>query len=131
EHETIVAEYEPPEKIRPAQAGLLIDESSDTKDVTATIVDLAVRGYLTIAELPTTGILGLGKKDWSLTRTDGKAHPQALQDYELTIFNGLFGYGAMDTTQRAVVSLIRRFSDQPDVVDKVKAQFESKPTDVV
>jgi len=37
EHETIVAEYEPPEKIRPAQAGLLVDESADTKDVTATI----------------------------------------------------------------------------------------------
>jgi uncharacterized membrane protein YgcG len=131
EHETIVAEYEPPEKIRPAQAGLLIDESADTKDVTATIVDLAVRGYLTITELPPTGILGLGKKDWSLARTDGKAHPEALQDYERTIFDGLFGYGAMDATQRAVVSLIRRFSDQPGAADATKAEFESTPTGVV
>ena len=131
ERETIVAEYEPPEKIRPAQAGLLLDESADTKDVTATIVDLAVRGYLTITELPPTGILGLGKKDWSLTRTDGKARPEVLQDYERTIFDGLFGYGAMDVTQRAVVSLIKRFSDQPDAAEKAKAEFQSKPTDVV
>jgi uncharacterized membrane protein YgcG len=129
EHETIVAEYEPPEKIRPAQAGLLMDESADTKDVTATIVDLAVRGYLTITELPATGIFG--KKDWSLTRTDGKAHPEALQDYERTIFDGLFGYGAMDATQRAVVSLIQRFSDRVGAAEATKAAFQSTPTEVV
>lgn len=99
ELETIVAEYEPPEKIRPAQAGLLIDESADTKDVTATIVDLAVRGYLTIIELPPTGILGLGKKDWTLTRTVGKARPEALEPYERTVFDGLFGEGAMVATE--------------------------------
>ena len=99
EHETIVAEYEPPEKIRPAQAGLLIDESADTKDVTATIVDLAVRGYLTITEIPPRGPFGIVKKDWSLARTVGRAHPEALQPYERTIFDGLFGEDAMDATE--------------------------------
>jgi uncharacterized membrane protein YgcG len=131
EHETIVAEYEPPEKIRPAQAGLLIDESADTKDVTATIVDLAVRGYLTITELPPTGILGLGKKDWTLTRTVGKARPEALQPYERTIFDGLFGEGAMDATQQAVVSLIQRFSDRAGAAEATRAGFETEPTDEV
>jgi uncharacterized membrane protein YgcG len=131
EHETIVAEYEPPEKLRPAQVGLLIDERADTKDVTATIVDLAVRGYLTITELPASGIFGLGKKDWSLTRTAGKAHPEALQPYERTIFDGLFGYGAMDATQAAVVSLIQRFSSRAGAADETRAGFETKPTDEV
>src|SRR5439155_2676802 len=42
ERETIVPEYEPPDALRPAQLGLLLDESADTKDVTETIVDLAV-----------------------------------------------------------------------------------------
>jgi hypothetical protein len=28
--------------------GVLLDESADTLDATATIIDLAVRGYLTI-----------------------------------------------------------------------------------
>jgi uncharacterized membrane protein len=99
EHETIVAEYEPPEKIRPAQAGLLMDESADTKDVTATIVDLAVRGYLTITEIPPRGPFGIVKKDWSLARIVGRAHPEALQPYERTIFDGLFGEDAMDATE--------------------------------
>ncbi len=129
EHETIVAEYEPPEKLRPAQAGLLVDEHADTKDVTATIVDLAVRGYLTITELPAGGIFG--KKDWSLTRTGDKAHPEALQPYERTIFDGLFGYGAMDATQKAVVALIQRFSDRVGAAAETRAAFETKPTDVV
>ena len=131
EHETIVAEYEPPEKLRPAQAGLLIDESADTKDVTATIVDLAVRGYLTITELPATGLFGLGSKDWMLTRTEGKARPEALQPYERTIYDGLFGRGAMDVTQRAVVALIQRFSDRAGAADATRAAFETTPTDEV
>ena len=48
----IAVEFQPPDQIRPAQMGLLLDERADTLDVTATIVDLAVRGYLTITELP-------------------------------------------------------------------------------
>jgi len=131
EHETIVAEYEPPEKIRPAQAGLLIDESADTKDVTATIVDLAVRGYLRIAELPANGIFGLGQKDWTLTRTAGKADPNALQPYERTIYDGLFGRGALDAAQAAVVGLIKRFSDRAGAAEATRAEFETEPTDEV
>jgi uncharacterized membrane protein YgcG len=131
EHETIVAEYEPPEKIRPAQAGLLVDESADTKDVTATIVDLAVRGYLRITELPASGIFGLGDKDWTLTRTAGKADPDALQPYERTIYDGLFGRGALDLAQAAVVGLIKRFSARPGDAEETRAEFETDPTDEV
>lgn len=131
EHETIVAEYEPPEKIRPAQAGLLIDESADTKDVTATIVDLAVRGYLRITELPASGIFGLGEKDWTLTRTAGKADPDALQPYERTIYDGLFGRGALDAAQAVVVGLIKRFSARPGDAEDTRAEFETEPADEV
>lgn len=44
-------EFAPPNDIRPAQLGLLRDEVVHTRDVIATIVDLAVRGYLRIEEL--------------------------------------------------------------------------------
>ena len=86
---TIVPEYEPPDKIRPAQLGLILDESADTKDVTATIVDLAVRGYLTITEEPQQGIFG--KKDWTLHAT-GKGRT-GLLPYEGTVYDGLFKDG--------------------------------------
>ena len=89
ERETIVPEYEPPDKIRPAQLGVILDESADTKDVTATIVDLAVRGYLTIAEEPQPWIFA--KKDWTLHAT-GKT--LQLLPYEEIVYGGLFKDGA-------------------------------------
>ena len=89
EHETIVPEYEPPEKLRPAQIGLLVDERADTLDVTATIVDLAVRGYLTITEIPKEGLFG--SRDWLLARK--KADLDGLEPYERVIMDGLFASG--------------------------------------
>jgi uncharacterized membrane protein len=78
--EAIVPEYEPPAKLRPAQLGLILDERADTKDVTATIVDLAVRGYLRIEEH--------GKKDWKIIRI--RKDSEGLLPYESKIFEGLF-----------------------------------------
>jgi predicted membrane protein DUF2207 len=86
ERETIVPEYEPPGALHPAEIGLLVDESADTKDVTATIVDLAVRGYLVIAELPEQGLFA--KKDWTLTKTAKDSAD--LAPYERIIYEGLF-----------------------------------------
>lgn len=44
-------EFVPPEGIRPAQVGVLVDEVAHPVDVSATIVDLATRGYLRIEEI--------------------------------------------------------------------------------
>ena len=42
--------YEPPPGISPAEAGTLLDDSIHPRDITSTIVDLAVRGYIKIEE---------------------------------------------------------------------------------
>jgi uncharacterized membrane protein len=42
--------YEPPTGISPAEAGTLLDDSIHPRDITSTIVDLAVRGYIKIEE---------------------------------------------------------------------------------
>jgi len=42
--------YEPPAGISPAEAGTLLDDSIHPRDITSTMVDLAVRGYLKIEE---------------------------------------------------------------------------------
>ncbi|HYM96909.1 MAG TPA: DUF2207 domain-containing protein [Candidatus Sulfotelmatobacter sp.] len=80
-HEPVVVEFGPPQNLRPAELGIILDESADNKDVTATIVDLAVRGHMTITEIP-------GKKDWSLTWKGGDV--SALQPYEKTLLDGIF-----------------------------------------
>ena len=40
----------PPADVRPGQAGTLLDGVANPRDVTGTIVDLAVRGYLRIED---------------------------------------------------------------------------------
>ncbi len=86
----MVVEFQPPEHLKPAQMGLILDERADTKDVTATIIDLAVHGYLTITALQPTGLLPrlFGRKDWLLTRR--RVDTNKLAEYERIILDGLF-----------------------------------------
>ena len=124
QHEPVVVEFEPPQNLRPAQLGVILDESADTKDVTATIVDLAVRGVLTINEVP-------GERDWILT---WKANAVSdLLPFEKTLLDGLFAggqqvqvsklKGTFQTTLRAAESLMysdamsrKLFRVRPDIV---------------
>jgi len=57
--------YEPPKGLTPAEAGTLIDDSTDPRDITSTIVDLAVRGFIKIEEKEDTFLL-FKKKDYLL-----------------------------------------------------------------
>jgi uncharacterized protein (TIGR04222 family) len=82
-------EFAPPEDLRPGEVGTLIDEEANTLDVSATIVDLAVRKFLVIEELPKKWVLG--KADWKLTRLDHDA--SELLPYERTLLDGLFEDG--------------------------------------
>lgn len=79
-------EFRPPEGLRPAQLGLLVDERVDERDVSATIVDLAVRGHLTINEIPKEG--WFGRTDWELERTGNQ--DDELNDYERELYDAIF-----------------------------------------
>ena len=88
--DTIVVEYLPPDGLRPGQMGVILDEEADTLDVTATIIDLAVRGYIHITEIPKKG--WLGHADWKLNRL--KAADRQLLGYESRLLTSLFsGHG--------------------------------------
>jgi len=47
---SVAPQYEPPKGMSPAEAGTLIDDTIHPRDITSTIVDLAVRGYIKIEE---------------------------------------------------------------------------------
>lgn len=90
---TIIAQYDPPAGLTPGEMGTLVDERANQRDVVATIVDLAVRGLLTITELPEEKVLGLGKgKDYRLDRIV-KANAGPLKDHEKKLLDGLFADG--------------------------------------
>jgi hypothetical protein len=88
-------EYSPPEDIRPGQLGTLKDEVANPLDVTATIVDLAVRGYLRIEEIPKEG--WFGKPDWRLVKL--KEPDTELMAYEQKLFDGLFEDATVESIQ--------------------------------
>jgi len=48
---SIMPQWDPPKGLSPAEAGLLFDEKLDQRDISATLIDLAVRGYLKIRRL--------------------------------------------------------------------------------
>jgi len=79
-------EWSPPDGLRPGLIGTLIDEQANTLDVTATIVDLAVRGYIRIDELPREGLFG--SRDWQLVQLKGG--DAELLGYEANLFSSLF-----------------------------------------
>src|SRR5437667_1752114 len=85
----IAVQYEPPADMTPAEAGTLLDNSADMRDITATLVDLAVRGYLRIEEHQNPKLFGLfgGGTSYSLHRLktiDG------LTPHEVAVFDGIF-----------------------------------------
>jgi hypothetical protein len=81
-HDEPAMQSVPPEDVRPGQAGTLLDGVANPRDVTGTIVDLAVRGYLRIEEVPESP-----SRDWLLVRLDKAG---GLLDYEQILLDGLF-----------------------------------------
>jgi len=81
-HDQPPMESAPPEGLRPGQAGTLLDGVANPRDVTGTIVDLAVRGYLRIEEVPESP-----SPDWWLVPLDKAG---GLLDYEQMLLDGLF-----------------------------------------
>jgi hypothetical protein len=63
---SVAPQYEPPKGMCPAEAGTLIDDTIHPRDITSTIIDLAVRGYLKIEEKVDTFLL-FHHKDYVFT----------------------------------------------------------------
>ena len=61
EEGSIDVRYEPVKEASPAELGTLVDNEADMQDITATLVDLAVRGFLRIEETTESHLFGLSK----------------------------------------------------------------------
>jgi uncharacterized membrane protein YgcG len=106
----VPVQLEPPDGLRPGQVGTLVDERANPLDATATIVDLAVRGYLQIEEIPKQG--WFGKPDWKLHKLQGEEGLE--HEYERILFGSLFSGG--DVVQLS--DLKDRFANKLEKVQK-------------
>ncbi|HEY4268749.1 MAG TPA: DUF2207 domain-containing protein [Galbitalea sp.] len=99
-HETIVAQYQPPAGFPVGAANLLLYKQRKNVDITATLVDLAVRHHLRIEE--SGGATG-GKrtsKDYTLVATPElvKATEPALLAHEQLLLDKIFAGGRASVT---------------------------------
>jgi uncharacterized membrane protein YgcG len=85
--EPVSVQFQPPQGVRPGEVGTLVDEKADPVDVTATLVDLAVRGYLRIEEVPRSNPKKKAK-DWTLVQV--KDRDAALLPYEDVLLSEIF-----------------------------------------
>jgi uncharacterized membrane protein len=92
--ESVTVMYEPPKfdnkPLIPAEVGTLIDEKLDPRDITSTIVGLAVKGYIKIEETKKEGLF-FDKTDYYLRKV--KETDATLSPFEIELMKSLFsGY---------------------------------------
>jgi Predicted membrane protein (DUF2207) C-terminal domain/Predicted membrane protein (DUF2207) N-terminal domain len=87
----VATQYEPPANLTPAELGTLIDGKPDMRDITASIVDLAVRGYLHIAETQNERFFGLmSSRDYTFTLKKSRDGWNDLKQHERDLLDALF-----------------------------------------
>jgi uncharacterized membrane protein YgcG len=87
----IAPRYESPEGLTPAELGALVDNSADMRDITATIVDLAVRGYLSIEEKEEPQLLGLwSNKEYTFRLRKKEPEWDHVKPHERELLRALF-----------------------------------------
>jgi len=91
--ESIAVMYEPPRfgktALIPAEVGTLVDEKLDPRDMTSTIIGLAVKGYIQIEETKKEGWV-LDKTDYDLKKV--KEPDETLSPFETELMKSLFSF---------------------------------------
>lgn len=90
---SVVVQYEPPKGLRPGEIGTIVDEKVDFRDITATMIDLAVRGHLMIEVEEKEMLFGLLSSEETVFRKLPGKGGDHLLPYEQTILSGIFHDG--------------------------------------
>jgi uncharacterized membrane protein YgcG len=90
ERDAITVQYEPPDKLTPSECGTLVDDNVSMRDITATLVDLAVKGYLTIEQSDTHSHFGFHHRDYIFHLKKPQSEWTGLRPYENVMLSGIF-----------------------------------------
>lgn len=105
ETDAVTVQYDPPDKLTPAECGTLVDDAVDMRDITATLVDLAVRGYLVIEQKGQSGFLGLTHSDDYVFHLKKRASQWGdARPHERAMLSALFYDGDIPPDSPAVAS---------------------------
>ncbi len=89
--EALIVTYEPPKhnniQLSPAEVGSLVDEKMDPRDITSSLVGLAVKGYIKIEETKEERLI-FDKTDYYLSKI--KEPDESLSAFETILMSKLF-----------------------------------------
>jgi len=110
---TIIAQYDAPDNLTPAQIGTLIDERVDAKDLTSEIIYLATRGCLKIKRTENKGFI-FKHEDYLLEKLK---EPDNFSPADKKLMDSLFQDG---TKTKNLSDLKNKFyKELPDIKDKI------------
>ena len=89
EEDSTTVQYEPPEKFSPAECGALLDNAMSPCGISATIVDLSVRGYFTI-EKNGGGELPVHQQDYVFQLIKPQSDWKNLKPHERAVLSAIF-----------------------------------------
>ena len=114
--------YEPPPDMSPAEAGTLLDDTIHPRDITCTLVDLAVRGFVKIEEVDDKGLV-FHHKDYVFHLLKPMAQWTNLAPHERVMLTNVFG----DGNETLLSSLKNRFYTAiPVIKQDVMAALKNK-----
>jgi uncharacterized membrane protein len=114
--------YEPPPDMSPAEAGTLLEDAVHPRDITCTLVDLAVRGFVKIEEVDDKGLV-FHHKDYVFHLLKPMAQWTDLAPHERVMLANVFGLG----NETRLSSLKNRFYTAiPVIKQDVMAALKNK-----
>lgn len=108
-------EFVPPGGVRPGHMGTLWDEIAHPLDVSAMIIDLAVRGWLRIEEVeaPADGFLGIGHREGDYRFVRLRNDTEGLLKAEQLLMSSIF----RDGDQIVLSDLRQHFAERLELVE--------------
>lgn len=83
----IIAQYDAPDKLTPTEVGTIVDERADNADISADIINLAIKGYIKINRIEKDGLI-LKSSDYQLDKI--KDENDLPNEFEKILMRGLF-----------------------------------------
>jgi uncharacterized membrane protein YgcG len=123
----IAAQYEPPDQLSPGEVGTLVDNSVDMRDITASIVDLAVRGFIVIEQQTKDHLLGLThSKEYLFHLKKSRAEWGNLKAHEQQLLEGFFTLGNAGDTVSLTDLHNRFYQNIPSIKNQIFGSLVGK-----
>ncbi len=115
--------YDPPKDMTPAEVGTLTNDSVHPRDITSTLVDLAVKGYLKIEEVESKMLL-FSHRDYIFHSLKPQGSWSSLEAHERVMLNHMF---PADATQIRMSELRNQFYVAiPTIKEDILAELRGK-----